>query len=381
MQADMYARMAVLDPKVPAQDVIKNLQAMTKDRYDMRESGLLDKGTGMFYPFPKGDLVEREIGGSTYMVDSRTAAMLDFMRANDDPRYWELADRVIKGPPRPDGAPAALRSKADIENAEAARKLEAERVKAREIKLADAAAKREAESAVNDQNARRIYGITERVNNSLNQSQNYFGIFQRPGLVSAIGNVVSQGLQTPGGTLNLPTLETAIRNTLPGIKQQDIDNIQTAMADLAELELIYTRIYLSGQGQVTEGERKVVRGILAGPQNSPDAVRARMMLLRERSQHDMDLAEAWRRYSSNNPSKSIIDFEKTNEYSNLLKSYEEKMAQIEKRTAALPGFQRAPRATPGATPGATPRTPPAARPGTPGSLEAARERLRRELQR
>jgi hypothetical protein len=358
-----YRMAAMLDSKTPAHEIMAKSQELEQKRYQTKEGGVLDLATGMFYAFPKGELVEREINGSTYKVDAKSAALLDMYRANNDPRYWSLADRIVKGPDRPsaEGKPGeptgGLRSESE-------KRLSEEEEKSRATKLGTKAAEREAAVSENDRNARRIYGITGRVGNYLGESQNYFGIFQRPGVMSAIGNLVSQGVQTPGGSINLPALQQAVTQVLPGVQQRDLDNIQKAAADLAEMELLFTRIYLQGQGQVTEGERRIVQRIPGGVANSPEVLRTRLTLLKERSQFDMDVARAWDVWEKQNPGKSFLRFERSDMYKDLEADFEKRLAEMERRLPALPSSQRPPAA---------------ARPGTNPGLDAARARAREAL--
>lgn len=346
-----YISAAMLDPKEPPQKILKEAQEVEQKRYQTKEGGVLDLATGMFYAFPKGDLVEREINGKTYKVDGKSAALLDLYRSNNDPRYYGLVKRILEGPK----GSTALRSESEKES-------EKQELSARAAKLGAKAAELEAGVPDSDRNARRIYGITGRVGNYLNQSQNFFGIFQRPGLMSAIGNFVSQGVQTPGGTINLPGLQQSVTQLMPGVKQQDLDNIQKAAADLAEMELLFTRIYLSGQGQVTEGERRIVQRIPGGVSNSPDVLRARLTLLKERAQHDMDVASAWDSWEKRNPGKSFLNFQRSEMYKDLENSFEKRLADMEKRLPAIPASQRKSPA------------------GVSSGLEAARERVRQVLE-
>lgn len=335
--AARFIAAAQLDPKAQASTILKEAQDIAAKRYQTKEGGVLDLATGLFYSFPKGDLVEREINGQSFKVDGRTAALLDLYRANNDPRYWQVAERAIKGPQRPGEEVAPLRSEGQK------RSEEAEEVR-RAQRLGEKAAESEAAIKETDRTARRIYGIAGRVGNYLNESQNYYGLFQRPGLMSAVGNFVSQGVQTPGGTINLPGLQQAVTQLMPNVSQRDLDNIQKSAADLAELELLFTRIYLQGQGQVTEGERRIVQRIPGNVSNSPEVLRTRLTLLKERAQFDMDRAAAWDTWEKRHPGKSFLQFERSDMYKDLEKKFEERIAAMESRLPALPSAQRAPAA-------------------------------------
>ena len=335
ISATRYIQAAQLDPKAQAHTILKEAQDIAQKRYQTKEGGVLDLATGMFYAFPKGELVPREINGQTYNIDGRTAALLDLYRATNDPRYWEVADRAIKGPQRPGEPAQPLRSEGEKRREQAEEEARAKRI-------GEKSADREAAVAETDRTARQIYSIAGRVNNYLSQSQNYYGIFQRPGLMSAIGNFVSQGVQTPSGTINLPGLQQAVTQLLPNVTQRDLDNIQKSAADLAELELLFTRIFLQGQGQVTEGERRIVSRIPGGVSNSPEVLRTRLTLLKQRAQYDMDIAAAWDTWEKRNPGKSFMQFERSDMYKDLKKNFEEQVAAMEDRLPALPSSQRRP---------------------------------------
>jgi hypothetical protein len=347
-------------------ELLKEAQELDQKRYVAKEGGVQDMRTGMFYPFPKGEQVERQIYGQTYKVDGRRAALLDMYAGSNDPRYHSLAKQIVEGPPRSaEGKPEEGKPEEGGRLSEeqlAARRAQEE---ARAKKLGETAAEREAAIKEQTGTARRIYGLTGRVDNALKESGSFFGIFQRPGLMNAIGNLVSQGLQTPGGSINLPGLQQSITQLLPGVRQQDLDNIQKAAADLAEMELLFTRIYLQGQGAVTEGERRIVARIPGGIANSPDVVRSRMSLLRERSQYEIDLADAWGSWQKKHPGEDFLKFERSDLYKNVQNDYEKRIAALEKRLPAIATSQR---------------TPPAGSTAKPEGLGTARNRLDQLLQ-
>lgn len=234
--------------------------------------------TGLYYQYPTGKTEEISIAGypGTYKVDARVAAKLSSLAFNNDPAYHEYAKRVIEGPPKKsdaktgDGEPSGgLKSVQQLA-------IEAEEAKTRAGKLGEAGAAKEAGAEETDATARRVYGSATRVADYLKASPNYFGIFARPGMISAIGNLIKEGIQTPTGTLNLAGFEDSMRKLMPGVTQTDLDNVTKAAAELAEIELAFTRLYLAKQGAVTEGERKIVRAIPGTTSSSPEMLRSRM---------------------------------------------------------------------------------------------------------
>lgn len=328
-------------------NLLKQAQEMDQKRYVAKEGGVQDMRTGLFFPFPKGEQVDRQIDGKTYKVDSKTAALLDMYAASNDPRYYSVARRVVEGPTRPaegkpeepaEGQPSRRKSQEELE-------IERKQAEALATGRGQTAAKEEAELPSRVSAARQMFGVAGRVENALRESGNFFGIFQRPGIVPAVGKLVAEGVQTPGGTINLPGLQQAVTQALPGVTQKDIDNVVTAAADFAEVELLYRRLYLQGQGAVSNMEGQVVARLGGSVANSPGVLRARMQLLRERSQFDMDVGNAWGVYQDKNPDKSFTDFRRSSMYRDLLRNFEEKMGELEKRLPAVPTSQR-PAATP-----------------------------------
>jgi hypothetical protein len=316
-------------------DLLKEAQELDQKRYVAKEGGVQDMRTGVFFPFPKGEQVERQIEGKTYKVDGRTAALLDMYAASNDPRYFSVAKRVVEGPTR-EGKPEEDKRPRSQEELEVERKQTEALARGR----GETAAKEEAELPSRVSAARQMYGVAGRVENALKESGNFFGIFQRPGIASAIGNLVSQGVQTPGGSINLPALQTAVTQAMPGVKQSDLDNVIKSAADFAEVELLYRRLYLQGQGAVSNMESQVVARLGGSVANSPGVLRSRMQLLRERAQFDMDVGNAWGTYQDKYPDKSFTDFRRSGMYRDLLRGFEEKMGELEKRLPALPTAQR-----------------------------------------
>lgn len=345
-----FIRLNQFNRNVNFADLLKTAQEMDRKRTIEKETGIVDRATGLFYQFPKGEQVNRQIEGKTYPVDQRTAMLLDMYASSNDPRYWDVAKRVTEGPTR--GRPTAERPTEGGAPAEAGRpksveELEIERKQAEALATGrgQTAAKEEAELPSRVSAARQMFGVAGRVENALRESGNFFGIFQRPGIVPAVGKLVAEGVQTPGGTINLPGLQQAVTQALPGVTQKDIDKVVAAAADFAEIELLDRRLYLQGQGAVSNMEGQVVARLGGSVANSPGVLRARMQLLRERAQFDMDVGNAWGVYQDKNPDKSFTDFRRSSMYRDLLRNFEEKMGELEKRLPAVPTSQR-PAATP-----------------------------------
>ena len=346
MTARDYVRLNRTNKSKSVADLIKEGQEINAKRFRDREGGVQDLATGMFYQFPTGKTEEIQIYGypGTHSVDARTAARLSLLAANNDPAYHDLAKQVMEGPrkrsdTKDDGATPPTQRKSKQELA-----VEQKEAETRAGKLGEEAAKKEAAVGETVSTARRVYGNATRVADLVNQSPTYFGIFARPGITAAIGNLVKEGIQTPSGTLNIAGFENSMRQMMPGVTQKDLDNVTKAATELAELELAFTRLYLAQQGAVTEGERKIVRAIPGTTSSSPEVLRTRMELLKSRSQYDIDVADAFRQWQDKNPGRSYLEFERKSDlYKDIKKDFEEETERIFGGIKAVPTNQRQPK--------------------------------------
>ena len=366
-----YVRLNRFDKTKSPGDLIKEGQEIEQKRYRDREGGVLDLATGKFYQYPTGKTEEVQLYGypGTHKVDARTAAKLSMLAANDDPEYHTLAKRVVEGPRKktevapvdvkpidaggkpseaggtPSASSGRLKSVQELaldqEIAKNALAIPQEEALTRAKKLGEAGATKEAAVEETDATARRIYGSVTRVQDYLKRSQNYFGIFARPGITAAVGNLIKEGIQTPSGTLNLGGFEDSMRAMMPGVEQKDLDNVTKAATELAEVELAFTRLYLAKQGAVTEGERKIVRAIPGTVSSSPEVLKTRMELLKARSQYDMDVADAFRQWQDKNPGRSYLEFERKSDlYKDIKKGFEAESEKIFGGIKAVPTNQR-----------------------------------------
>jgi len=322
-------------------EALAKWEELERKRTEIKEAGMFRDG--MFYPTAKGDLVEVQNiplpggGYGTFKTDSVTAAMLaDARRNGDTAKELAIIKRIVSRPSFEAGAPQGTAS--SVEEQERAK----EEGKAYAQERGKTAAEKEADLGQRAEAAARIYGASTRVSDSLRQSGKYFGIFDRPGVVAAIGSLVSKGLQTPGGTLNLGGFEDSIRKLMPGIKQADLDNVTRAAADLAEIELAYTQLYLARQGAITEGEREIVRRLGGNVSGSPGVLKSRMDILQARSQYDIDKSDLFNKWREANPGKTIFDFDRTQAAKDLKEAFERRAAQIAGGLPALPSSKKAP---------------------------------------
>jgi len=356
--------------KVP-QSVALKLYQLQRDGNEAGYRALADKATGRSFGRPAGSA---PVTGGSEEAKAHAKKVADEKRANDEKIAAEKRanDEKIAAEKRAADTKIAQENRDLITKiAEEERGVGLDERKQRNVELGKSAAAKEAAAESTDIAARRINGNATRVESALKESANYFGIFARPGVISAVGNLVKQGIQTPNGTLNLAGFEDSIRALMPNVTQADLDNVTKAAAELAEMELTFTRLYYEKQGAITEGERKIVRVIPGTTSSSPEVLRSRMQLLKARSQYDIDVVDSFRQWQDNNPGRSYLEFERKSElYKDIKKNFEAETEKIFGGIRAVPSNQRQQVAP--AAPAPTPAAAPAPAP-TPAAAPAANQ--------
>lgn len=153
--------------------------------------------------------------------------------------------------------------------------------------------------------AKEMYNIAGRVTGAAKDSGQFIGMLDKPGVGAAIGLLLSKKFFNQDGTVDQNAFTTALRNSgiIKNINDQDIANINMIGADLARLELMYAKEYLSGQGNVTESERQIAKRLGGSLGENPLSLAKKMRLIARGSQHRIDVGEAWNKYILENEDK------------------------------------------------------------------------------
>lgn len=346
MTGRQYLGMARLDPSISPTTAIKDAQKMDMERFQVKEGGVQDLSTGMFFPFPKGEQVTRQIYGQPgeFKVDARTAALLDMYAANGDPRYYEVAERVVKGPkapPKPGEKPEAKPSEAKPTEGKPAgetriksvTELEAEKAEATETAQQRARAREEerkkAIAQASDATARMgTYNMLGKIASS-KEAPLIFGIFERPGLWPQIATLIESSIGVPGTTIGIPQIRKVMTNA--GLPQELIDQSQFALSLMANIQLQISRL-AEGQGQVSDFERTLFGMAGITEKDNPQTILAKLDMLRSNAEFYQEQAKALRRFKGN-----IDDFKLSDDYTDMVRRHEEKLANIvEKRLGLKP---------------------------------------------
>ena len=323
---------------------------MQRKRYEVRDDGVLDLATGLRYAFSKGDLVERQIVGipgvsGTYKIPSNIAQQMDVFQALGDREGYERAARRAlhledeKAPDR-EGAPSVAPTKPSPIKSEAEK--EVEKIERETIAKKEAELSVETEAALgsNAKSAREMFNASQRLQKAVTESPLVFGVLQTPGLGTSILSLIDEGIRAGNTSISLGGLQSSIIRAIPGVTAKDIVNLERAYSALAELELKYTQLYLKGQGQVTEGERLIVRKLAGTEKNSAEFLRTQAKLIEMRSQFDIDVIDAFRRAKTANPGLTWLRFERSDAYRRMQQDYDKKLGKAIGVEPAVPSGEK-----------------------------------------
>jgi hypothetical protein len=261
-------------------------------------------------------------------------------------------------------SPSAMRIPVTAEEKEAAKRqqeLEAAVQRAEETELATQGAKRTA-SAIDAgsmavakvQTAKDIQTLigTEGMNQ-------YFGAFNKPNDIFAAVVTLARRAQESGSqgidksqldnvianlTLNLPKSPNETMEQFKERKQQVIDRAAMAASRIAEMELYYSQL-IKGQGQITEGEREILRRAAINPRfDTPNVIMAKAKAIEAISNF-----EKWRADTlEQNPKMTLAQLKAGQDYK---REEAKRIAAVEDAMKPLlpKGTQQAPRSSGGLT--------------------------------
>lgn len=187
-----------------------------------------------------------------------------------------------------------------------------------------------------------------------------FGVLQNNNIQSAILGALAEGVQTPTGSIKFAGIEDAVRKV--GGTEQEINAALQAARYYAELELNYARMYMKGQGAVSDNERRIVGRIGGSLSDTPMVAAAKAETIKARAEYDKKVSDLYYQWERKNPGKMVKDFERDPEYVRLQGQFDEYMGKLndkyfpgtktEKPAASAPSTPAAP--APSAAPASKP---------------------------
>jgi hypothetical protein len=165
----------------------------------------------------------------------------------------------------------------------------------------------------------------------VSDSPEAFGLLEYPGIIPAILTIAAEGAKVGDTSVTIAGLQAAIFKAAPGMTETALIDRTLANKRLAELQLMYAKKDMAGQGAISDRERTLAEAIAGSVNDNPLALTRRMVLLVERSEFEQRELEAFRDWRKKNPAntkKDIFDFEESDELASLRKDYDKKMDSL-----------------------------------------------------
>jgi len=165
----------------------------------------------------------------------------------------------------------------------------------------------------------------------VSDSPEAFGLLEYPGIIPAILTIASEGARVGDTSVTIAGLQSAIAKASPGMSETALIDRTLANKRLAELQLMYAKKDMAGQGAISDKERALAEAIAGSVNDNPLALTRRMMLLVERSDFEQKELEAFRSWRKKNPvstKKDYFDFQESDELASVRKDYDKKMDSL-----------------------------------------------------
>jgi len=332
-------------------DLLAKGAEMEHHRYAKTEAGTTDYKTGMFYPSPSAKFVDMQImgegyGGKTYSMPESVALQLTHLaHQNNFEGYKALADKFT-GKTFGNAPPVTGGSK---EEKEQAKKLEDAKI-AEEIENRKDFNQRSKDASETLATANVMRRFTEDKN-----FKNMTGILSNDKISSGIATLVRDGIGGKNFTIGIPAIEDVMRNArLPADQQA---TYRTFLMYTAQMQLNAEKAM---KGSTTERERLILGNANISPQDTAEAVRRKADLLTAKAQFDRQSARAFK--SSKMTAEEFLD---SDQYMKMYDKYYEDISGI---ATGLKMYQ-----------GPTSLSPKTSSAPATGSLKAAQDRVREEL--
>jgi hypothetical protein len=279
--------------------------------------GKLPNGNPVAKP---GESEHEKEPGSAYDIDSKKLTKSGraelaqkgyYQPLGVDSNHWERIPG--QAPAQPAQQPTESRAQYDRRIAEE-KEIGSSRIKEGEVKRNDVLQARE--SSIETGNA------IGRIESTLNTPEGVkaVGQFSKPGVVSAFGIILSEGIQAGNfGSVSFKGLGDAVRAA--GGDQKTIDAAQRLARDFAQMQLNIAKRDLKGQGAVSDNERRIVEHVTGSTSNSPEVLKNFTRWNRVRNTFDKDVGDALQKWEETHPNQSYTKFKESTEYKNLENSY------------------------------------------------------------
>jgi hypothetical protein len=154
-----------------------------------------------------------------------------------------------------------------------------------------------------------------------------FGLIADPTLGNAIATIIDKGVSTPWGNVGVSIEEPLAKMKLTGPEAQAR---QAALRPITLIEVGYRKMFLKGEGAVSNMEGELVKYI--GPQMSdkPQVVQMKAGMVQIGAEKQKAIVDAFEKYKEKNPAAGPRSFYQTPTYKNIVNTYENRYAEFAK---------------------------------------------------
>jgi hypothetical protein len=145
----------------------------------------------------------------------------------------------------------------------------------------------------------------DKLNTLVTNNPRAFGVLQNPGILSGVLKAVEQGVNVGNYNVNLPGVETLIRQA--GGTKDDITAANMAIREFARLQLNAAKL-LQGQGSVSDAERRLLSQFSGSVGDDPRTIKDMIKWGKARAEYDREMGNAWKSFLKKNPGGSYRDF-------------------------------------------------------------------------
>jgi hypothetical protein len=344
---------AMLEGKMDYSEALLKAAELERNRYHIGTWGAYDKRTGFLFEFPKGDLVERQIFGSTYKIPSTMASQLDFYQFQGDrENYNKIANRALNREEVPSTRPSvsgqkeapSTRPGALAQPARESGGLKSESQKAidleRQKTLATELAKTEAEQQTAIVNEGRRAGPTITLSNQLVQlasapdANEIYGLARNDQKFMAIlTDMIGSGIQLGGGySVSVPVLSDIYRTFKFTPDQQQ--RYQYALQKFREMAIKMSEF---AKGSVSNYEQTLFSQASVNENDLPGTIRMKAEAMKVRAEFEKERAALLRSKDANGKRRfsTTDDLYDSADYENIVAKLDKKYEAILKQNGML----------------------------------------------
>lgn len=145
----------------------------------------------------------------------------------------------------------------------------------------------------------------DKLNTLVTNNPRAFGVLQNPDILSGVLKAVEQGVNVGNYNVNLPGVETLIRQA--GGTKDDVTAANMAIREFARLQLNAAKL-LQGQGSVSDAERRLLAQFSGSVGDDPRTIKDMIKWGKARAEYDREMGNAWKSFLKKNPGGSYRDF-------------------------------------------------------------------------